>query len=913
MSEQRHLQRRPPVWAERVLRWSLPAGILRESVVGDLREEFLHGGLRSRMAYRREAFSISLRYWGARLRKSLARGGRGSGPRRGGGSMNRFFHDLRYASRALLKRPGFMIVSVLLLALGLGATTAIFSLVDRALLRSLPVVQPDRLINVYTTCRRGFPRCSSSYPDLIDYRDRTETISDLAGYTWYPASVGEEGRQAELATVMLATGNYFELLGLNPAQGRLLQTQDGDEAAAVTVLSHHYWRRRYGGDPSVVGRDIRLNGTPFTIVGVAPPGFEGTDLGSDADLFLPLRSGALLNVGAAASPGIFENRGSRWIGTLIARLAPGATVEQARDELLALSEAMREEDPDARGPRSVTVDESSGYGLPRAAREEMVTFVLLLMGVVGMTLLLACASLANLLLARASSRRRETGLRLCLGAGRARLIRQSLLESVVLAAAGALAGLLVAQGLLRALGGFQLPGGIPIEDLDITLDWPLFAFAAGAALLTALLFGLIPALQSVRLNPADAVRGDGRRLEAGASPLLRKGLLAVQVGMCLVLMVGAGIFLGTLYRGLGVELGFPSQGLALSRFNLTLLNYEGEQAMSFVNRLKEQVEGMPQVASAAVATNVPLQVGGHRGTFVEVPGYTLAPDEELRVEYLFVTEDYFETLGLPVLQGRAFAAGDREGSPPVVVINESMARRYWQESPVGRTVILPGDISAEVVGVARQTTWRGLDDDPINFVYLPLRQSPDQSTSFLTLMARARSGSGDGGDAEALLPLMRQQFRQLDPQLALSSEQTMGDQLRTVLMPQRMGAFLLSALGMIAVLLSLVGVYGIVSFLVSQRRRDIGVHLALGASRGRVLRMMMSTVLGPVTIGLMVGLAAAVLLSGSLSAFVFRMSPQDPATLALCAAALTLVAALSAWWPARRATRLDPMRVLSAD
>ncbi|HSR69834.1 MAG TPA: ADOP family duplicated permease [Acidobacteriota bacterium] len=899
----------PPMWTERLLRWSLPAGTLRESVVGDLREELLLGGLRSRMAYRREALSISFRYWGARLRKSLARGARGGRPQRGrGGSMNRLLLDLRHALRALGKRPGFSLVAIALLALGLGATTAIFSVVDKALLRPLPVQQPDQLIKVYTTCRRGFLRCSSSYPDFLDYRDRTRSIADMSGYSWLPASVGEEGRQAALATVMAATGNYFELLGLRPAYGRLLQPRDHEEALTVAVLSYDFWRGRYGGDESVIGRDIRLNGTPFSVVGVAPPGFRGIDLGSDTDIFLPMRSAARLGVGAISQPDIWETRGARWISGLVGRLAPGSSLPEARQELLALSEALRQEDPEARGPRSVTVDDSSGYALPSSAREDLSSFVLLLLAVVAMTLLLACASLANLLLARASSRRRETGLRLCLGAGRGRIIRQLLTESLLLSLAGALAGLLVAVALLRALGGYQLPGNIPISDLAIELDWQLFAFAAALALLTGLLFGLIPALQSVRLNPVDAIRGDGRCLEAGASPLLRKALLSLQVGMCLVLMIGAGIFLGTVYRGLGVELGFPSRGLALSRFNLTLLDYQPQQAMDFVGRLQAGVEGLPQVESAAVATRVPLQVGGARGTFVEVPGYTPAPDEELRVEYLFVTPGYFQTLGLPLLEGRSFSNADREGAPQVVIINQSMAKRYWEASPLGRNLILPGGESAEVVGVARSTTWRGLEDQPVNFVYLPLLQSPSFSTSFLTLMARARDG-----DAQALLPLLRQQFRGLDPQLALSSEQTMQEQMRAVLMPQRMGAFLLSALGSISVLLALVGVYGIVSFIVSQRRRDIGVHLALGASRGRILRMMMSTVLPPVGLGLAAGLAAALALGGSLESFVFRMSPYDPATLAACLAGLALVAALSAWWPARRATRLDPMRVLSAD
>ncbi len=820
--------------------------------------------------------------------------------------------DVSFALRGLARNPGFAGVAVLTLALGIGANTAIFSLVDTVLLRRPAVESPEELVTVYTTCRDGEPRCASSWPDFRDYREQTSSLAGLAAYSWVPLSVGGETSQATLATGQPVSGNYFELLGVGPALGRLIQPTD-DEAgadAAVAVLARDFWRDRFGGDREVVGRRILLNGSRFTVVGVAPEGFRGVDLQGEPDVWLPMRAGPLLgeSAGSVAVDDILEQRGHRWIPALIGRRAPGASIEGVREELRTVAARLNDAYPDARGDRTVTVDPAERYALPSFGGDALVRFVGLLGGVVAVVLLLACANLANLLLARGAGRAREIGIRRALGAGRGRLVRQLLVESLLLAGIGGAVGLGVARALMALLRGFELPGFVTVASLDPGLDGRVLGFTALLCVVTAVLFGLIPALRATGGNVIPALRSQASDRGPG-SQRLRKGLVALQVALCVVLLAGSGLFLRTLQRALSFDAGFDAEGVAAVRYNLGFLRYGTDEAQNFVRRVEERAGALPGVRTATHSSLVPLQAGGHIGFGLEVEGYQPAPDEEMRAELVVARPGLFRALGIPILQGRGIEAGDRTGSPRAVVVNETMARRWWPGgSAVGGRVVMGGGEPFNVVGVVADVRWRGLERAPEPRVFLSVDQFPSMALDdFITLVVDAER------NAASMLPELRSIFRELEPRLALTSVQTMEDVVDRVLASQRMGALLLSTFGALALLLAVVGVYGVVSYTVRQGAREIGIRMALGADGGRVVRGVLAQIAGPVVLGAAAGLAAALALAPAAESFLFRTSPTDPATCGGVLVLLLAVAAAAAFVPARRATRVDPVEVLGSE
>ena len=669
------------------------------------------------------------------------------------------------------------------------------------------------------------------------------------------------------------------------------------------------YKDRFLSDPEVVGQTIRLNGVAFEVVGVARAGFKGMRLRVEPQIWIPMQTGESLGFGSISRETIWEERGSRWMDMLLARLRPRSTVEQARAELLAVSDQLAEEDPDARGPRSVTVDALPGYLLPNGSEAQMRGFVWLLVGVTGFTLLLACANLANLLLARASARKREIGVRLAIGAGRGRLVRQLLTESTVLALAGAGAGVFLADLLIRLLGSFQLPGSVTIASLGIGLDGRLLLCALVISLVTSLLFGLVPALQATRPELVHALKGDSVRDGTSTSDRLRQGLIALQVATCVVLLVGSGLFLRTLRQGLDVDLGIDTEGVALARFSLGLLQYQPNDALAFSDELLERARRLPGVDAASLSTRVPLQNGGAMGFFAEVDGYERPEDEELRVDLVFATTGYFESLRMPLASGRVFDRSDDESGAGVVVVNQAMARRYWPDGDaVGGRITVGGNLSLQVVGVAANATWNGLADEATNYVYAPLAQWPDRAAqSFLTLAVHTTA------EADDLLPQMRAEIQGLAPELPIQTLATMEGFLNRVLMPQRMGAALLSGFGLLALILAAIGIAGVVAFSVNQKQKDIGVRIALGARGPEVLGLLMGTMARPVGWGLAVGLITARALTGTVQGFMFRVSPTDPLTYLVMALGLAGVAALATLVPARRATRIDPVKVLKAE
>ena len=821
--------------------------------------------------------------------------------------------DAKLVGRQMRRDPVFGFGTVVTLALGIGANTAIFSIADQALMRAPAVSHGNELIAVYTTCRRGQPRCSSSWPDYLDYRDRSTTLSDLAARSFVPLNVGSQAT-ARLATGALVSGNYFSLLGVPPHAGRLIQPADNPTSggASVAVLAHEFWREAFGGDPDVVGGTIRLNGAPFEVVGVVPEEFTGLSLSTAPDVYVPIFAGPALGsgVGAASDPDIASDRGSRWVQTLIGRMAPGVNHARVRADMDRLAAAMGEDHPDMRaaidGVRGITVDRLDGYILPVGSEDELSGFVVMLMAVVAMTLLLAAANLANLQLARGTARAKEIGVRMAVGAGRARVLRQLLTESLVLSLVGGLMGLGVAAGMLSAIGAFELPGGVVISSLGVGLDIRALAFALLLSVITSALFGLVPALRTSRRELVQSVKGDSDR-GLGMAPL-RKALVAVQVGLCLVLLVGSGLFLRTLRNSLDHELGFEPAGLIAARFNLSLLAYDESRAQSFGEDLVASVRALPGVEAASLSTLVPFQRGGFSGTFAEIDGYEAAPDEEIRIDRVLAGPEYFESIGTRVLEGRPILRSDLEGGPPVAVINRYMAERYWAgRSPVGSTFRISPQDPIEVIGVVENPSWQAIGEAPSPFAFFPQAQSPSLSSRFFTLTARTSD------DPRTLLTSVREVFRSLEPGLSLTTLQTMEDQLGAALMPQRMGSTLLTMLGGLALVLAAVGVYGVVSYTVTRRARDIGIRIAVGASGGRILRTMVTEMLIPIAAGLAIGAVAAWFLADAVEAFMFGVSPGDPVTFLTIVGLLLITGVGATLIPARAAARVDPVAVLKAD
>jgi predicted permease len=821
--------------------------------------------------------------------------------------MHALIADTRYALRALARAPGFTAAAVGTLALGIGATSAVFTLTHEALFTPPAVAVPQRLAMVYTTSSRGAPRSASSYPDFVDARDWSRSFDDMAAYSWVPVSVGGDS-EAGFATGQLVTGNYFTVLGVAAAHGRtLLPTDDARGAPqSVVVLSDAYWRRRFGAAPSALGSTLRLNGVAFTVVGVLPSSFRGLEAGRGADVWLPLQAGPRLGDGAGAvsMPGVFDTRSTRWLAGTVGRLAAGASVAQARAEMAGISRRLGALDQAARGDRSITVDPLPHRILPTGAETDIARFLILLLGVVGSTLLLASSNLANLLLARASARQRELGIRVALGAGRGRLVRQLLTESVALAGLGAVAGIVVAVFALDLLAAFALPGGLAVGDLAVGLDARLLLTAGACAGGSAVLFGLVPALQATRAPAMIALRGDSTQAAGGA---IRRWLVAAQVALSLVLLVGAALFLRTLQRALVFDPGFRAEGVTVARFSLALLGYDSTTRSAFADRVREATTRLPGVAHAAVGTLVPFQAGGHRGVGLIPTGYEPAPDESMRADLVHVSPHYFAALGIPVTRGRAIDATDRAGGRLVAVISATAARRWWGDrEPVGSTLRLRGPAGPgpeyEVVGVAGDVVWESLGDTPTPYVFFALAQASPAGS--LTLAVRSTAAPA------AVLQALRADIRALDPDLAIMAQAPLADWVDDTIAPQRVAALLLTAFGILALVIAALGTYGVVSFAVARQTRAIGVRLALGAPRGHVAALVARGIAGPVAAGVIAGLVGSWALARTVRAFLFQVDPRDPLTFLVVALLLAVIAAAATLGPTLRATRIAPMEAL---
>ncbi|MEK6321940.1 MAG: ABC transporter permease [Acidobacteriota bacterium] len=824
--------------------------------------------------------------------------------------MDSFWQDLRYAIRLLTKSPGVTATAVLALALGIGANTAIFSLVNGALLRPLPGVQePDQLVTLERT-QNGKVQYSFGYPDYVDYRDNNSSFEGLAAHCGTPLSF--ESGATERLRGDLVSGNYFSVLGVKALLGRLIAPDDDDQPGAhpVAVLSYSLWLRAFGADPAVVGRSMKLNGHDFMIIGVAGKDFSGTETGGSYDVWIPIKM-QVEAMPRTMGRNWFNDRSAGWLG-LFGRLKPGTTVDQAQAELTTVAGGLEQSYPDTNTGRSISV--LAGLGLDSDDRVSLRNFLGLLLAAVMLLLLIACSNVANLLLLRATSRRREIAVKLALGATRARLVRQLLTEGLLLSVIAGALGLLLAPWSADLILAFQQPA-YGLGRVDISPDARVLVFTALLSILTAVVFGLAPALQASKTDLVTSLK-DGAPSSGHRKSRLRGNLVVAQVALSLVLLIGAGLAVKTMRKALTMDRGFDSENMVLMSMDLTIRGYSESAGRSFYEELIKRVDALPGVLSSSLAKTVPPNDWSDRLSVFHV-GEQPPPDElrarddlGLRVDANRIGPNYFKTLAIPLMQGREFTDQDRVGATPVAIINEKLAKRLWPgENAVGKRLAVPfwnepSRPPVEIIGVARDTKHRSLLADMPMLIYLPELQVYDGRA---TLVART------SGDPTTLIPAIRGEVAALDKDLSLFGVKTMSQQIESTLWQQRTAAGLIGIFGLLALALAAVGIYGVIAHSVAQRTREIGIRMALGAGARDVLRMILRQGLMLVLIGVAVGLAAAFALTRLMSSLLYGVSATDPMTFAIASVALVGVALGACLVPARRATKVNPMIALRCE
>ncbi|MQA89226.1 MAG: FtsX-like permease family protein [Gemmatimonas sp.] len=821
-----------------------------------------------------------------------------------------FRQDIRYGARQLRRSPGFAAASVLALALGIGANTAIFSFVDGLLLRPpAHVDEPERLVRVYTSDFSGPLYGASSYPDYVDFSEGLGSAAELAAIASAPPMPLVTGDEAELVAVEYATPNYFSLLGVDPVVGRLFVPGSATEWVAEIVLGYDLWRRSFGGRAGVVGEIVRVNGQSLTVVGVAPRGFGGPGGREPADAYVPIgvlpaiRSGVTgpLQGGAStpAADSFFGRRGSRGLA-IVGRLPPGVTADVVSSRLEAIGAALFADDPGAwtdvrDSPRRVTTIGGRQAWLSPSVHRSMIGFAGVLMGLVGLVLLIACANVANLLLARGTTRRREVAVRLAMGAGRGRLVRQFFTESLLLAGAGGTIGMILAVSVTSVLR--RVGQALPINAaFDVRLDLRVLLFAVGVSIFAGIVFGLLPAVATARRDAVSTLKGEG--LASGReSSTLRAGLVAGQVAICVVLLICASLLVRSLRNAFDTGLGFEAARVLLVPLAVPAPGYTPETGQNFYNTALERIGTLPGVEQVALGQQVPLSGAYSRRPFLP-EGYQPGPGEDMELDFSYVSPGYLELMRIPVAGGLAFDESDREGAAPVVIVNQAFVDRFWPgQDVVGRRLGM-GPTTMQIIGVAETTKLRALDEEPRPNVYLPLAQ---RFSDRMTLHVRTV------GDPAELLPSVRAELGSIDPDLPIAGERTLESAIAGQVLPLRMAGTLFSGFGLVALTIAMIGLYGVLAYSVGQRTREIGIRIALGATGGRlalsiVLRGMLLVGVG-VGLGLLGGLVAARPLAGLL----FGVSVTDRNALALLIGLISVISLLASYLPARRATRVDPM------
>lgn len=816
---------------------------------------------------------------------------------RAGRFLEDFAKDVRYAFRTLAKSPGFTAVILISVALGIAANATVFSVANGLLWGVLPVKDPGRMV-MFSEGK------SFSYPDYLDYREQTTDVFEggvAAHFPLIPASLGGVG-EPERVWGQVVSGNYFSILGVNMALGRPILPEEDRLMGRdhVAVLSHSLWQRRFGADAGILGRDVVLNGQRYTVVGVAPAGFHGSERGIVSDFWVPLPMVEVIMPDLTMPGGGSTKRGNPWL-LLDARLKPKVSRAQA---VVAVNLVKKRLDDtyrkDEKHHDAITLQTAGG--LIAASVTPAYALMAVLMVVVALVLLVACANVANLLLARATGRQKEIGIRLAMGAGRGRLIRQLLTESFLLALAGASVGFLLATGAARAISSFRLPAPIPVV-FDFNVDMRVALFTVGLSLVTALLFGLVPALRATRPDLVGALKeGSAVSGRAGRSGM-RNTLVIVQVALSLVLLTAAGLFLRSLRNASSIDIGFKPANILVLRVDPKIHNYSPERTVQFLSQLRDRVSALPGVRSASFVNLVPLSLAGNGRNF-DVDATKDRPAQSVNADVYGVFSGYFQTMGIPLLRGRDFEL--QANKQDVAIINETMAGHLFpNQDPIGRLVRADKD-SYTVIGVVRNSKSRTVGEGPVNCAYLFLDVALGKGVLFFGISTLVKTSV----DPRRLDRPVREQIAALDPNMAVFNTETMQEHLNESLLLPRLSAWLLGSFGAVGLTLGAIGLYGVMSYSVRRRTHEIGVRVALGARPGTVLAMVLRQGLALTSVGLAIGLSIAVAVGRLAASLLYGISGTDLITFLTVPAVLVAAALVAIVIPARRAARVDPVVAL---
>jgi predicted permease len=815
--------------------------------------------------------------------------------------MENLLKDLRYAFRSLVKRPGFSVVAVLTLALGIGINTTVFSLANSVFLRQLPVAAPQDLVWIFSD--RDNP---TSYPEYLEYQQQTELFDGVMAYQWVGLNLGSNG-QSERVEGTLVSGNYFEVLGVKAELGRTFLPDEDKIPTPVAVISHNLWQRRFNSDATVAGKSLVLNGVQFTIVGVAPPDFVGAEEAFPRQIWIPLVMQASVRPGPAGAGNASSPLTNRTVRSLdvMARLKHGVSLRQAQAGMNVVAGRLAQSYPESNRDFQISVY-TAGNGRP-AFRAMLKPVTQILLGIVGLVLLITCANVANLLLARAARRRKEVAIRLTLGATRTRLIRQLLTESILLAVVGGLAGLILNLWLVNLLSALKPSVPLPVN-VEFHTDWRVLTFTLLLSILAGIIFGLIPALQASKHDLVPALKdhsaqlGDRRRLFS-----LRNALVIGQVALSIVVLIGAGLFLRSLNHARAINPGFAADHILTLSFNTAAQKYDATKAEQFYQQLTNRVQALPGVQSVSLAQSAPLSyfyspafaapvfVEGHEPAQGENPPF---------VGNNAIGPNFFRTLGVPLLSGREFTDRDREGAPRVAIVNETLVRELFPNTnPIGQRlrVLSRQPASWEIVGVVKDSKYRSLGEDPTPYIFLPYLQNPQPAMALHVQTS---------GNPKELAAAVRREVQALDSNLPAFNVMSLADNIDISLFPARFGAVLLGVFGFLALLIASIGIYGVMSYGVSERTREMGIRMALGARGSDVLRLVISQGMWLALIGVAIGAGLALAVTRVVKSYLYDVSVTDPLTFIGIASLLLGVAVLACFVPARRATKVDPLEAL---
>ncbi|HNQ22625.1 MAG TPA: ABC transporter permease [Phycisphaerae bacterium] len=815
-------------------------------------------------------------------------------------------HDLRYAVRVLTKSPGFSLAAIVTLALAIGVNTAMFSLVNTAILAPLPLDDADRFVRLWRQAEDDGAAGVFSYPDYIEYRDRSDVFEGLVAHAYLPTSV-ETADGNETRFGQIVTGNYFRTLGVEALYGRTL-TPDDDRTPGghpVVVLSHRYWQRAFGGNQDIVGRTLALGGYPYTIIGVAPPGFTGTVAAPAPDMWVPMM---MLGQLRHDSLTVLEQRHSSFL-MVTGKLKAGVSPPQAEAKLALTGAQLREVDPVRYENEHVALVPAAGLiPMTPGMRNVALSVSTLVMVTVGLLLVVGCANVANLLLARSTTRRRELGIRLAIGAPRWRIVRQLLTESIMLATLGALAGLLLSVWTMDLLAAAlpDLPYNIALE-LDFAVDRRVLAFTAAIAILGGVLFGLFPALGAAKADVVSSLKDDHGTGRLGRKrSRVRDALVVIQVASSLVLLIVAGLFVRSLTSASAMDPGFDHNRVLAATCDLGARDYDATESVDFCTRLLERARALPGVEAAAIIAPPPLSLAlSSTDLWIEDRPYSGEDEDQVSTAYSVASSGSFQTLGIPLLRGRDFGDQDTAGAAEVAIVNQAFADHYWPgQSPLGKRISRSGAEGPyiEIIGVAATVKYILIGEEPRPYVYFPLTQKPDAPMAPLLLRA--------SGNPLLLAPAARALIREIDPNMTLWDIGRLTDLIAFILLPAQLAAAGFGLFGLLALLLASSGLYGVMSYTVSQRTREIGIRATLGAQRGAILRLVIQHGICLTALGLVIGLAICLAGTRVLAALLYEIGTTDPVTFIGVSLLLAAVAVLACYLPARRATKVDPVVAL---